>query len=124
MDRIELPKLDVSKYIGTETKIVSATVESMQYGAVLKLQTAPIELKDGDRLPEGKQLTASILLSLIEKDNKLTVGIDTKADKWFKKHKVNIAKLPEVKPGDRVTMLEGMTVKVQENIKTGYLEIA
>ena len=126
MKRIELPRLDVVKYVGTESEIVISEIRQAKFGAVLFLETAMIPLKKGDSLPEGKHLTASVMLGLTtdEKTGELCVGIDTKTDKFFKNKGVNPESLPsDLKIGDEVTVFVGKKVICQKN-QSGFLEIA
>lgn len=125
MKRIETPKLDVTKYVGTKAEIVSAEVINSKFGAVIKVETNPIKLIDGDKLPEGKLLTGSTVLGLIERNGKFVIGIDSKADKFLQGHNVNIEKdiSDDLKVGDRIKVLDGKPVVLQKN-NNGFLEIA
>lgn len=126
MKRQELEKFDVTKYVGTKAQIVVAEVRSGKYGEVIFLQTNPIPLKDGDKLPDGKQLSASIMLGLHKADNgELVVGVDSKTDKWLKGKGINVEKdFPDtVAVGTELKALLGKQVTCQKN-ENGFLEIA
>ena len=125
MKREELEKLDVKEYIGTKTEIVSATIEKLKHGYVLKLQSAPIEFKEGDTLPEGKMLSASKILGFNQHTNgEHYIGIDSKLDKWLNENKFDTKIIPdELMIGARIKEIEGLKVTVQANDR-GYLEIA
>ena len=126
MKREEMKKFDVTKYVGTKATIVSAEVIATKYGEAIKCQTNPIDLKDGDKLPDGKLLSASILLGLQKNDDgELFIGIGSKIDKWLEGKGINVEKdFPEsVKVGSRIANLEGLEVVCQKN-ENGFLEIA
>ena len=126
MKRMETEKIDGDKYLGDDITIVSAEIITAEYGPCLKVESGVIPFKDGDTLPEDKKLTASVMLGLKEEDDgTLYVPIDGKADKWLKKHKVNVEKdIPDdIKVGDRIKKIEGMKGKVTVNSK-GFLDIA
>lgn len=124
MKKIEMEKLDVSKYVGTKAQIVKAEVIETKYGKCLKVETNPIPLTDGDKLPDGKIFRASILLSFAEKDGEIFIGTDSKLDKFCKEHKISTADIPDdVKVGDLIKCFDGVKVICQKS-KTGFLEIA
>lgn len=83
--QIELPKLDVSKYIGTKVKIATAETHEGAYGYFVKIETDPvdtIERKDQDDIV----LTPSTIFSLQQDaDGKIGWGEDTKLGKYLKK---------------------------------------
>jgi hypothetical protein len=125
MKRIEMQKLDVTPYVGTKAQIVKAELIETKFGKAIKLETNTIDLKEGDTLPEGQQLRASMILGLIEdSEGDLSIGIDSKTDKFCKTHKVNMESIPnELAVGDLIKAFEGIYVVCQKN-KNGYLEIA
>lgn len=125
MKRVEMERIDCKKYVGTKAQIVTAEVTKVKFGTVIKVQTNPIELKDGDKLPDGKHLSGSIMLGLQETDDGLAIGIDSKADKWLKSHGVDVVKdIPDgLKEGDQCKALLGKDVVLQVN-SGGFLEIA
>lgn len=120
----KIPKLDVTKYVGTDVNIVSATVENSKFGPVIKCVSNPIQLKDGDELPDDKQLIASILLGLYtsKKTGNLIVGSETKTEKFLHSKGLTAESLPEiVKVGDTIKELEGIKCKAQK--KGDFLEL-
>lgn len=120
----ELPKLDVTKYVGTDTEVVSAAILTTRYGRCLKVQTAEILLKGGDTLPDDKKLSASMLLGFHENAvGETIVARDGKLDTWLKGHKLSGKDIPDgIQDGEQIQKLLGMKVKVQKNSK-GFLEI-
>jgi len=126
MPRKETKKLDVTKYVGTKTKIEKASVEMSKYGRVLKIESEPIPLKDGDKLPKDAKLTASVILGIVcDADNNYYIGIDTRADKWLLSHGLteNDINVISLNVGDVVKQLIGKEVVCQKN-ENGFLEIA
>lgn len=81
--KIELPKVDVSKYIGEKTKIVSAETHQGAYGYYVKVEGEVLEtIGDGDN---AVQLKASAVLGLQEDaKGQIGWGEDTKMDKFLK----------------------------------------
>ncbi len=125
MKRVELLKIDVDKYVNDKAQIVSAEVVKLKFGTVIKVLTNPLELKGDDKLPEGRHLTGSILLGLVDSDEGLAIGIDGKSEKWLIAHGVDVTKdIPDdLKIGDQCKALLGKDVVVQKNTG-GFLEIA
>lgn len=124
MERKETEKIDVTKYVGTQTEIVLAQYKTLKYGKVIFLQTAVIPLKDGDKLPNDSELTATKILSLFEdKDGNAFIGIDSKTDKFLKVKKINVENLPEFEDGLKIPEIERIKVICQKN-ESGFLEIA
>lgn len=124
MEIIDVPKIDVTKYVGTETTIESAEVINAKHGEVLKLKTKSIDLKGDDKLPTGKQLTASIMLGLQKsEDGNFKIGKDTKLHKFMIKHNIEADSIPDsLKVGDTVNAFVGLEVECQKS-KNDYLEI-
>lgn len=121
-----MERIDVTKYVGDDVKIVSAIFEDSKYGRVLKVETAPIPFKEGDTLPEGKKLIASNLLSIMrdEKDDVYYIGKESKTEKFLLGKDIDIEKdIPTPEVGKTVKALIGLTVKVQKK-DSGFLEIA
>lgn len=83
---IDLPKLDVSKYIGTKAKIESADVFEGKFGLYTKIQTKTIEvIGKGDK---AFDLKASKILGLQQDENgTYGYGLGTKLDLFLKKYK-------------------------------------
>lgn len=83
---IDLPKLDVSKYIGKKAKIVSANIHQGTFGLYVKVMTGVIEtIGKGDK---AFDLTASKILGLQTDENGTHgYGEGTKADLFLKKYK-------------------------------------
>jgi len=126
MKREETKKFDVNPYVGEKSKIVKAEIISGKFGEVMYIETDTIPLKGDDTLPDDKKLRASIMLGVQKNDDgELTIGIDTKADKWLKSHGVDVEKdLPEkVVVGTQLKVLIGKEVTAQKN-ENGFLEIA
>jgi len=126
MPRKETEKLDVTKYVGTKTKIEKASVEMSKYGRVLKIESKPIPFKDGDKLPKDAKLTASVILGIMsDADNNYYIGVDTRADKWLLSHGLteNDINVISLNVGDVVKQLIGKEVVCQKN-ENGFLEIA
>lgn len=81
--KIELPKIDVSKYIGEKTKIVSAETHQGAYGYYVKVEGEVLDtIGDGDNAVE---LRASAIIGLqTDAEGKIGWGADTKMDKFLK----------------------------------------
>jgi len=120
MERKEMPKIDVKKYIGVKTTIESAEVISNQYGMAIKVKSYPIDKLEGD-----KELRASLLLNLSKgEDDKPYIGIDSKADKFMVSHKVDMESIPdELVVGMTILELIDIPVTVQLNVKTNFLDL-
>ena len=86
--KIELPKIDVEKYIGTKEKIMSATIHKGSFGLYLKLLTRTLEtFGSGENKTEIK---ASKILGLQQDINGVWgYGEGTKLDVFLKKYKVD-----------------------------------
>jgi len=85
---IELPKLDVSGYVGKKAKIEQITTFIGKYGYCVKVETeslATIKNKDGDTVP----LRAGKIFGLQENDGQIGWGKDTKLGKFLKSKNVN-----------------------------------
>lgn len=126
MEIKNLPKLDVTKYIGTETEIVKAEVIKTKYGLCIKVESAPIPLKDGDTMKDGSLFTASILLNVYfdEENDCHFIATESKTAKFIHEHDINIADIPEkLSIGMILKAFEGKTVICQKSVN-GYLEIA
>ena len=81
---IELPKIDVSKYIGKKAKIELVTEHKGAFGYYIKVATEIIETITGGKTPI--QLRASRLFSLYEDEHgKIGWGKDTKLGMFLKK---------------------------------------
>lgn len=125
MKTIKTEKLDVTKYVGTKADIVVSEIRNSKFGLVLFLQTNPIELKGDDKLPEGKLLSASIMLGFVEdKDGNLAIGENTKLDKFLKAKDIDSENdIPDsIEEGTVVKKFLGMEVTCQKN-DNGFLEI-
>lgn len=81
--KIDLPKLDISKYIGEKTKIVSADTHQGAYGYYVKVEGEVLETLGTKENPI--ELRASAVIGL-QQDEKGVVGwgADTKMDKFLK----------------------------------------
>lgn len=126
MKRQESKGLDITKYIGEKTKIAYAEVVNMQYGLCLKAVTEPIPFKEGDELPEGKELRASKLISFAEQEGNLVIITGSKGDQWLQGKGVTDDELEKLTPkeGETLTCLSGKKVTVQKKGETNFLEIA
>ena len=85
---IELPKLDITPYIGKKAKIESADVFQGTYGLYMKVQTKVVDL-----VGKGKkaiELRGSRIFGLqVDVDGMNGYGKDTKLGKFLTKYKVN-----------------------------------
>lgn len=81
--KIELPKIDVSKYIGEKTKIVSAETHEGSYGYFVKVEGEVLEtIGEGDKATD---IRASAIIGLqIDAEGNIGWGEDTKMDKFLK----------------------------------------
>jgi hypothetical protein len=84
--QIDLPKLDVSKYIGKKTKIETADVFEGKFGMYVKIQTKTVEtIGKGDKKVE---LKGSKILGLQQDESGIYgYGKGTKLDLFMKKYK-------------------------------------
>lgn len=116
MKIIEVPKLDISPYVGAMTQIAKAEVCQGQFGKFIKVETSPIKLNAGDSLPDGVLLRASVILGLLEQENgELAIRKGSKTEEWMKSHNVDIRKIPDdIKLGDMIKAFEGIRVVVQK----------
>lgn len=116
MEERETPHLDVTKYVGTKTTIVKAEVKQGKFGKFIMLETAPIDLIDGDKLPTGIYLRGTKILGLFEDDKGIFIGKESKTSTWLRENKVKIADIPDdLEVGDLIKCLEGIKVTVQKN---------
>lgn len=84
---IELPKIDVSKYIGNLAKIEEVTEHKGKYGYFIRIATSIIDTIEGGKDPI--KLRASKLFSLFQdKNGKIGWGKDTKLGLYLKKMNV------------------------------------
>lgn len=85
---VEMPKIDVTKYIGTKAKIVSAKVVGTQYGRAFKFETEVVA-KEGTK-EKPIDIKGTKLIGL-QQDENGTWGIskDSKAKEFFTKYKIN-----------------------------------
>ena len=84
---IELPQIDVSKYIGKKAKIEQVTEHTGQYGFYIKIQTVVLDTIEGGKEPIA--LRASRVFGL-QKDaeGKIGWGKDTNLGVFLKKKNV------------------------------------
>lgn len=81
---IELPRIDVSKYIGRTAKIEKVTEHKGQFGNYIKIATEVIDTIEGGKEPI--QLRATRLFSLYaDKNGRIGWGKDTKLGVYLKK---------------------------------------
>lgn len=126
MKRIETPKFDITKYVGTKTQIAKAEIIKSKFGYAIKVESMPIKLIGGDRLPDGKILRASIILGFVlnNEDGSWCIGKDSNLDNFLTGHKIDASSIPDnIKSGELIRAFEGLPVVCQKS-KTGYLEIA
>lgn len=125
MKTVEMPKLDITPYVGTKTEIADAQVINAKFGKAIKVETAVIPLQGNDKLPEGKNLKASVILGLVELESgELAIGKDTKADLFCKNHKIDVSVIPDgITVGSVLSCFIGKKVVCQKN-EAGYLTIA
>ena len=96
--QIELPRLDVSQYVGRKSKIESVQKSEGMYGPLVKIFTETI-----DTLNNGQELKASKLFGLqTDTEGKVGWGPDTKLGMFLKKKGVS-----------DLTQLKGIEVTVQ-----------
>lgn len=85
--QIDLPKIDVTEYIGKKVKVVEAKVIGTQYGRAVKFETeivADVGTKEKPALIVGTKL----LGLQQDKDGVWGMGKDTKAQEFFTKYKI------------------------------------
>lgn len=98
---IELPKIDVQKYIGREAKIELVTEHKGDFGYYVKVQTKIVDTIEGGKEPI--ELRASKIFGLHQdKNGKIGWGKDTVLGKYLAKMNVKHYK-----------DLVGKTIKVQ-----------
>ncbi|HUV71387.1 MAG TPA: hypothetical protein VMW25_00090 [Clostridia bacterium] len=84
---IELPKIDVMKYVGRKTIIESVTEHKGKFGYFIKVASETIDTIEGGKEPI--KLKASRLFSLFEdKNSKVGWGKDTKLGIFLRKMNV------------------------------------
>jgi len=84
---IELPQIDVSKYIGNKAKIESVTEHQGQFGYYIKIQTEALDTIEGGKEPIT--LRASRVFGLQEDaEGNIGWGKDTNLGVFLKKKKV------------------------------------
>ena len=115
--------INADNYVGMKTEIESAKIETMKHGAVIRVMSKEIKLKEGDELQEGKQLRASKILGLgvSETTGSLIVILESKLAKFLTSKNVEIK--GDYVTGDDVKELVGLPVVIQKT-DDGYLEIA
>lgn len=98
--KIDLPKIDVTEYVGKKTKIESADTYQGQFGMYLKIQTKVVAtIGKGDKAVE---LRGSKILGLQQDaDGIYGYGEGTKLDLFLKKYK---AKEPKDLIGKEVVL--------------------
>lgn len=80
----EVPKFDVSKYIGTQTKIASIEEHKGQHGYYIKIITESLDMFN------EKPVTASRIVGLIEfDDGQIGWGNDSKMSRLLKEFDVS-----------------------------------
>ena len=82
--KIDLPKLDVSKYIGKKAKIESANVHEGTYGLYVKFLSNVI-----DTVGQNEIRASKILGLQIDENGTHGYGDGTKMDLFLKKYKVD-----------------------------------
>jgi len=88
---IELPRVDVTPYIGEKTKIVSADTLKGEYGYLVRFQTAVVETVRGGK--KDIELRGSRIFGLQEDvDGHVGWGADTKLGKFLKANKAQALK--------------------------------
>lgn len=87
LTQIELPKIDVTKYIGKKVKIADSNIYQGQFGLYLKVETETLEtIGTGDN---KKEIRASKILGIQQDaDGIYGYGEGTKLDLFLKKMKV------------------------------------
>jgi hypothetical protein len=84
---VEMPKIDVTQYIGKKAKILNAIVITTQYGRAFKFETEVIANVGTEEKPI--EIKATKLLGL-QQDEEGVWGIskDSKAKEFFTKYKI------------------------------------
>lgn len=84
---IDLPKIDVKKYIGMKAKIDRAEVYEGTYGYYVKVETAPLDVIDTKE--KAIEIRGSAILGLQNDiDGRIGWGEGTKTDKALKYYNV------------------------------------
>lgn len=100
---IDLPTIDVSKYIGKEAKIELVTEHKGEFGFYIKIQTEIIDTVTGAGGKNPIELRASRIFGLQQDEDKnIGWGKDTNLGIFLAKHKV-----------EHYKDLVGKTIKVQ-----------
>lgn len=116
MERKELPKIDLTEFVGIKTTTESAEVIGTKYGLALIIKTKFLDDND--------MIRASNIYNFSEEDGKYFIGADTKLDRFLTAKGVDYKDIPEdIEKGTILPMLEGLNVVVQMNSKSGYLEM-
>jgi hypothetical protein len=94
----------------------------MKHGAVIRLETEPIPLAEGDSLVKGTLKASKLLgLGVSEEDGSLVIIEGSNLDKFLRAR--NISLQGDYSVGDDIPELCGLPCVVQKT-ETGYLEIA
>jgi len=95
----------------------------MKFGAVVRLISESIPLKEGDEIKDDKELRASKILGIqtSETDGAFVVTVGSNLDKFLKEKGIVIEK--DYQMGDNIEELIGTPVIIQKT-EDGYLEIA
>lgn len=120
MERKELEKLDVEKYIGTKTEIANAEMVTTKHGEALRLTTSVIDEAVGEN-----GLRVNKMFSFMRGDDgKAYIGIDTKLDNFCKQKKIDVSKIPEdLNQEGLVDAFVGIPVTVQLSTRNSdYLD--
>ena len=84
---VEMPKIDVSKYIGKKAKIIVAKVIPTQYGRAIKFESEIIATEGTDEKPIT--IKATKLLGLQQNEEGVWgISKDSKAKEFFTKYKL------------------------------------
>lgn len=107
LQEVELPKMDLTKYVGKKERIGQVSTHKGEYGYYLKLTTTTVDVvKFGN---EEKTLVASRIFSLhADKDANIGWGKGTQLDEYLK-----------LKGVTHPDALLGKEVTIQLNVKNG-----
>lgn len=124
METRKVSSITPEHYIGQDVEVAEAKFLMLK-GPVIQLKSGVIALKENDKLPEGKELTASKLIGLKEdpSDKKVVLPEGGKGLEFFKGKGIDTSKIPDFVEGATIDVLIGMKCVVQKNEKTNYLDL-
>jgi hypothetical protein len=91
LPEVEMPKIDVTEFIGTKVKVVSAKIIATQFGRAIKFETEPVF--DAGTEDKPNLIKATKLLGLHQNDEGVWgIGKDSKTSEFFNKWKIKMHK--------------------------------